>query len=308
MFDVLSIGEPMIEFANISTNGGQSTYLQGFGGDTSNFVISVARQGNKVVYLTKIGNDYFGKMFLALWNKNNVDTNNVLTSNKAHTGVYFITYNNGKHEFSYLRKNSAASLFQPKEIPEKVIRNSKVLHVSGISQAISLSMRNTIDKAIEIALINKKIIVYDPNIRLKLWNIDEAKKVIFKTVKKVDIFMPSLEDATALTKLQDPLKIVDYFLKLGVKTVLLKLGSKGVLVANNLKRELIKGYKVKTVDQTGAGDTFDGAFVSQYLLTNDIFLSAKYANAAAALSTLGYGAVSPIPTRKQVEKFLKKSK
>jgi 2-dehydro-3-deoxygluconokinase len=306
MIDIIAIGEPMIEFANFSNINGQAKYLQGFGGDTSNFVIALARQGNRVGYFTHVGYDTFGRMFMELWHQNKVDVSKVKLSNKAHTGVYFITYNDKGHEFSYLRKNSAASKIKPSDLPISYFSKAKVLHVSGISQAISLSMRKTVDKAIEIANKNKATIVYDPNIRLKLWDVDLARKVILKTLRKVDIFMPSYEDAVSLTGLKDAKEIVRYFLNHGVKLVILKLGAKGVLVATKDKQTMIKGYKVKTLDQTGAGDTFDGAFVSQYLLLKDPFKAAKYANAAAALSTLGYGAVGPIPTRTMVEKFLKK--
>ena len=104
--------------------------------------------------------------------------------------------------------------------------------------------------------------------------------------------------------MEDPEKIADYYHSIGVKVVVLKLGSEGVMVSADGMKEIIPGYKVETVDQTGAGDTFDGAFCSRYIKGISPMECARYANAAAALSTKGYGAVTPIPTETEVEEFL----
>jgi 2-dehydro-3-deoxygluconokinase len=136
-----------------------------------------------------------------------------------------------------------------------------------------------------------------------LWPLERARAVIHATAPLVDIFLPSLEDVEQLTGLNDPDQLVDYYLGLGVKLIVLKLGKKGVMVATSKERHLVEGFRVDTVDATGAGDTFDGAFVTQYLNGSSLVEAARYANAAAALSTTGYGAVSPIPVREIVQKF-----
>ena len=116
--------------------------------------------------------------------------------------------------------------------------------------------------------------------------------------------MPSLEDAESLTEMTGAEEIADYYHSIGVSTVILKLGKHGVMVSADGKKEIIPGFVVDTVDQTGAGDTFDGAFCAKYLKGATPMEAAKYANAAAALSTRGYGAVSPIPRELEVEAFL----
>ena len=98
--------------------------------------------------------------------------------------------------------------------------------------------------------------------------------------------------------------IVDFYLKLGASIVALTLGHKGTLVATKCKRKLIAGKKVDAVDATAAGDTFDGAFLARLIEGDDPFDAAEYANAAAALSTMGYGAVAPMPTKAQVLEFI----
>jgi len=86
--------------------------------------------------------------------------------------------------------------------------------------------------------------------------------------------------------------------------VVLKQGSLGVLVSDGKDNLHIPGHIVKAIDATGAGDTFDGAFLSEWLRRDDPFAAAEYANAAAALSTTNYGAVDSIPNRDEVAAFL----
>lgn len=298
--DIVSIGEPLMELSNTEPG----VYKEGFGGDTSNFLMAAARQGVQTAYFTQIGQDAFGNAFMKLWESENVDTSYVNRLSTAHTGLYFITYTEKGHEFSYFRAGSAASLMAPADVPEELIAKSKLLHISGISQAISNSACDAVFEAVKLAKKHNVIVTYDPNIRLKLWSVERARAIINATVPMCDIFMPSLEDAETLTGMSGAEKIADYYHSLGVSTVILKLGKHGVLVSANGHQEIIPGFVVDTVDQTGAGDTFDGAFCARYLKGATPMEAARYANAAAALSTRGYGAVTPIPREAEVEAFL----
>ncbi len=85
----------------------------------------------------------------------------------------------------------------------------------------------------------------------------------------------------------------------------LTLGPEGCLVATPERRSRVAGLPVEFVDAAGAGDTFTGAFLAEFIGTGDIDASARYANAAAALQTRGIGAIDPIPDRPAVEAFLK---
>lgn len=306
--DILTLGEPLMEFSEITSDAEGSRYLPGFGGDTSNFAIAAARQGAKVGYLTRVGADTFGDQFLDLWRNEGVDTSLVVQDHEASTGIYFISHTKDGHQFAYYRKGSAASLMQPEDVSEDAVLRSKLLHVSGITQAISTTSCDAVFKAIEIARSNGITVTYDANLRLKLWPLSRARAVIHATVPLADIFLPSLEEVQQLSEKEEPEQIADYYLNLGVKVLVLKLGKKGVLVATNNDRFLVEGFTVNSVDATGAGDTFDGAFISQYLKGASLLNAATYANAAAALSTTGYGAVSPIPTKEMVEEFLNGTK
>ncbi len=302
--DILSIGEPLMEFSEIHDPTRGNIYLPGFGGDTSNFAVAASRQGAKVGYFTRLGQDAFGDRFMALWQQEGIDTRLVIRDPNAPTGVYFVTHDENGHQFTYYRKGSAASLLKPDEITESMILGTKLLHISGISQAISESSCDAVWRAVQIARSNGIMVSYDANLRLKLWPLARAKEVIDATAALSDFFLPSLEDAEQLTGLQDEDQIVDYYLQLGVRRIALKLGKRGVLVATPDERHRVEGFKVDSVDATGAGDTFDGAFVARMLDGASIAEAARYANAAAAISTTGYGAVAPIPYGGHVRSFL----
>ena len=299
---ILALGEPMIEFNQ--TEPGKPNYLRGFGGDTSNAIIACARQGAACGYLTRLGDDEFGRAFLDLWQREGVDTSGVGVDAVAHTAVYFVTHGEAGHSFSYLRRDSAASRMTPAHLATDLIRNARLLHVSGISQAISQSARDSVAAAIALARSNGVKVSYDTNLRLKLWSIETAREVITATIAKTDYLLPSLEDLQAVSGLEAPDAILDWCFAHGATNVVLKCGRDGCIAATTVRRMPIAGHKVSAVDATGAGDCFDGAFLARLDAGDDLVDAARYANAAAALTTTGFGAVAPLPRRGAVEAFL----
>ncbi|MFT7533206.1 MAG: 2-dehydro-3-deoxygluconokinase [Gammaproteobacteria bacterium] len=300
MPDIICLGEAMVEF-NQRPDG---LLVQGFGGDTSNCAISAARQDATVAYITRVGDDHFGKCLIDLWSTENIDTSQVVRNNEASSGIYFVTHDADGHHFSYYRKQSAAAGMSPKDISENFMSQAKILHVSAISQAISSSATDTVFHAIEVANQNHTKVAYDTNLRLNLWPLDRARATIHEAMKHCQIALPSYDDAQVLTGLNEPDDIADFYLKLGAETTVLKLGSRGVLVATHEKRQMIDAISVNSVDATGAGDTFAGALLAEHCTGKNLFEAAQHANIAAALSTTRSGAVNAIPTRQQVEAFL----
>jgi len=301
--DLLTFGEPLMEFAEVERNG-ERLYLPGYGGDVSNTAVAAARQGAKVAIFTALGRDFFGQDFIDLWDHEGIDRSSVILRKDGRTGAYFISYGADGHVFSYARAGSAASLIHVDELPLIQIASSRVLHVSGISQAISESCADAVFAAIRHGKANGTTVSYDTNLRLKLWPLDRARATIHGAVALSDIALPGLDDARQLTGLESPEEICAFYLELGCRIVALTMGKAGTMVATQERREVIAARPVEAVDATGAGDTFDGAFLAEWLIHGDPFKAAAYANAAAALSTLGQGAVAPMPRRPQVESFL----
>jgi 2-dehydro-3-deoxygluconokinase len=302
IFDVAALGEPMVEFNQ--THRGQPQYLQGFGGDTSNAVIAAARAGARTTYLTRLGADRFGDLLMDLWQGEGVDTAGIERDAGAPTGIYFVTHGDHGHEFSYRRAGSAASEMTPAWLPRALIAASKILHASGISLAISPSARETAFEAMRHAREAGTLVSFDSNLRLKLWSLEDARAGITRAIASCDLFLPSVDDVTALSGHTDPQAIVDWSHALGAKQVVLKLGGEGALVSDGHRREMIRGHRVDVLDATGAGDCFCGNLLARIAQGEPLFEAARYANAAAAISVQGFGAVAPLPRAGQVRRLL----
>jgi 2-dehydro-3-deoxygluconokinase len=291
---ILALGEPMVEF-NCTGDGGGRLYLQGFGGDTSNFAIAAARQGARVGMLSALGDDANGRMLRALWDAEGVDHRGVRTDASGYTAIYFVSHGPQGHEFSFFRQGSAASRIQPADLPRERISAARLLHLSGITLAISDSACDTAYAAIDLAHAAGVMVSFDTNLRLKLWPLARARALINDLIGRSEICLPSQDDLQVLTGLSDADAIADHCLRLGARTVALKLGAAGALVADAQERHRIAPHRCRCIDATGAGDTFGGAFVARRLAGDSLLDAGRYAAVAAALSTEGYGAVAPIP-------------
>jgi len=293
----------MVEFNQARTQE-PNVYIRGFGGDTSNMAIAAARLGGRVAYVTRLGDDAFGRLFLDLWAAEGIDTRGVAIDAGAPTGVYFVAHGGRGHEFSYLRAGSAASRMHPDSLPVDLIRGARLLHVSGISQAISSSACDTVFAAIGIARAAGAIIVYDPNLRLKLWPLARARATILATLSICNWCVPSMDDAHMLFEDADPASVVAACHRAGAPGVVLKQGADGCLVSDGRRQEHLPAHPVQPVDATGAGDCFDGAFATRLLAGDDPIAAARFANVAAALATTGFGAVAPLPRDADVRAIL----
>jgi 2-dehydro-3-deoxygluconokinase len=302
--EIIAIGEPMIEFSQLpAERGGHADgrlFLKGFGGDAANCAVAAARQGARVAVLTRLGHDSHGSEFRALWDREGIDHSGVIADPDAATAAYFISHGPDGHRFDYLRKGSAASRHHRSDLPEAMIASCKILHVTGISIAISEVATETCFAAMAIAQSAGCRISFDTNLRLRLWPLEKARPVMLRAIAMSDILLPSLDDITAISGQSSPDAILDWCLAQGPSLVVLKLGKDGAMVATKSSRERIAPFPCKPVDATGAGDAFGGAFIARIVAGDDAVSAARYAAATAALSTEGYGAVEPIPHAQRV--------
>jgi 2-dehydro-3-deoxygluconokinase len=304
--DLVCLGEAMVEYNQTGADGGR-THLQGFGGDTSNVAIAAARQGARAAVAGAVGDDRHGRLLLDLWDAEGVDRASVRVDPDAPTGVYFVTHGARGHDFHFLRRGSAASRVGPGDLPLARIRGARVLHVSGISLAISEAARAAGMAAVAAARAAGVDVAFDTNLRLRLWPVERARPAIEAAIALADVCLPSVDDLAALTGEDDPDRLVDRCLRLGARTVALKLGARGALVADATARHRIAPFPCRALDATGAGDTFDGAFLARRLAGDGLIEAGRYAAAAAALSTEGYGAVAPIPRADAVRALLRRA-
>lgn len=333
--DIVALGEAMVEFNQQPQEqaGDAPLYLQGFGGDTSNAAIAAARAGARVAYLTRLGQDRWGDRLMDLWQRENVGTTAVQRDAQAPTGLYFVSHDAQGHHFSYARAGSAASLMQPQDLVQDVLQglvqdltqgltqdltqnlthwhgtiaHSQWLHLSGISLAISASACDTAFAAMAQARSSGTRVAFDSNLRLSLWPLARAQACTRQAVGLCDLFLPSLEDMTALTGLTQASDIIAWGHAHGAAQVVLKLGADGALASDGKNQRRVPGHAVSAVDATGAGDCFAGNLLTRLSAGDDLWAATVYANAAASLSVQGFGAVAPLPRMSEVLHTLNKS-
>ena len=303
MTGILCLGEPLVEF-NQSASDKPLDYKMGFGGDISNVAVAAVRAGGSAGVISSLGEDKFGAELRNLWKMEGVDSSLVSTHLTAPTGLYFVSHGSDGHNFTYMRAGSAASLICEADLPLVAISHANILHTSGISLAISASSADCVFAAIAHARKNGTLVSFDTNLRLPLWPLERARALIHAAAKQSDILLPGFDDAKILTGLESPREIVDHYLDLGARVVALTLGAQGTLVATPAEQKMIPAIRVTPIDATGAGDTFDGAFLTRFLETEDPFEAAAFANVAGGLSTQGFGAVDPMPRRVDIDSCL----
>lgn len=295
VWDVVGLGEALIEFNRRRPD--ERAFWMGFGGDTSNCVIAAARLGARCAYVTQVGDDDFGQELLALWRREQVAVDGVRVLAGAPTGMYFVSHGPDGHRFSYRRSGSAASRMTPAMLPQSLLEQARWLHVSGISQAISDSARETVARAIEIARASATQVSFDLNFRPALVSAPMALEALRQTLPHCDLFLPSVDEIAALVGIDAPEAIVRWSHDHGARQVVLKLGPRGCLVSDGRAVTALAASPVQPVDATGAGDCFAGACLARLAGGSSLVDAARVANRAAALSTLGYGAIDPLPRK-----------
>ena len=304
MPDILSLGEPMWEMNAIPAEPGK--YLLGYGGDTANFCVAAARQGASVGYITRVGADKFGDGLRDLWQREGVDCAQVTVDEQASTGGYFVHHGPAGHQFSYARAGSAATQLAPSDIDVVAVERAQFVHASGITQAISATARAAALTLFREARAVGVSTAFDANYRARLWTVTEAQAALADILPVTDFFFPSLEDATALSGSSNEDVIFRWAHSLGAQVVLLKLGADGVRISQGAGADVMQmaSYPIDAVDATGAGDCFAGAMIARMVMGDMLLDAVRYANAAAALTTTQFGAISAIPMRDTVKAFL----
>jgi 2-dehydro-3-deoxygluconokinase len=309
--EVVTFGETMVMFNPDSK--GPLRYVHNFSksiaGAESNVAVALGRLGHKVGWFSKVGDDEFGRYIQSVIRGENVDVSRVITDSTRATGILF------KERFAhvnpnvyYYRKGSAASNICAEDIDVEYIKKSKILHITGITPALSTSAREAVLKVVSIAKENGVIVSFDPNIRLKLWSLKEAKPVLMEIAKMSDIIFPGISEGEMLLGLSNEAEIANKFLELGCSTVALKLGEKGCYIKSKEEEHYIKGYVVESLEDTvGAGDGFAAGFLSGILRGLSLRECGEFANGVGAMATLVRGDMEGFPTLPQLMEFTGKS-
>jgi len=306
MFDIISIGECMIELFSDEPLGSAESFHRAYAGDTLNVLVMASRLGLSCGYITRIGQDPFADYLTNSWRDHGIDTSHVKRV-PGFTGLHFISLlTGGDREFVYYRKGSAASSMVPDDLDDDYIGSAKILHVSAIPQAISPTARDTVLRAAQIAHSRNVTVSYDTNLRLNIWTIREARQALEEVLPYTDIIFPSYpEETSALLGLDSPAEVVDYFRSKGVGTVAVKCGDEGAWVGTESGAWRVASVAPNGVlDTTGAGDAFVGGFLYGVVRELAPADGARWGAAAAGLKVAGRGGIASQPSKEQVERLV----
>ena len=263
------------------------------------FIDSVARMsipfGFSTGFIGTIGNDEFGETIVEKLGNDKVDISKIKVNENKPTGIAFNQYNSdGTRKFIF--SAGAAGQIFPEDLEKEYFSNVNALHIMGSSLSISENSRNSCYKAMEIAKsVNSKVTIsFDPNLRQEMLDLDTILNISKPVIESTTILFPSGEEAEMLAGVKGEIEACKKLLKKGLELVVLKQGKKGCTIFSSEYVNIIKvpGFEVEEVDPTGAGDTFDGAFMVGYLAGWDLKRIGMFANAAGALKVQFFG---PMP-------------
>lgn len=303
--DVVTIGESMVLFTpdSISSLTFASKFDKTIGGAESNVAIALARLGHQVGWISNLGHDDFGIYIRNMIRGEGVDTSQVKFLEDYPTAVFFKERKMvGEPKVFYYRKNSAASQMTPKDIDESFIAKAKYLHITGITPALSPTCLDTVMHSIKLAKKHGLTIIFDPNIRLKLWSKEEATPVLRDIANKCDIVLPGIDEGELLTGKIEPEAIAREFLQHDTSVVIVKLGKKGAYYATVEESGYVEGIQLEqVVDPIGAGDGFAAGFISGLISGIPISEAVHRANTVASYALTVPGDAEGYPYSHQID-------
>jgi 2-dehydro-3-deoxygluconokinase len=218
--------------------------------------------------------------------------------------VYFKEFRRpGETHVWYYRRGSAASRLAPDGVDWDYVRSAKIVHLTGITPALSDSCAATVRRAIAEARAAGVQVSFDPNIRLKLWTADAARRFILDILPQVDIVLPGLDEARLLVGPGEPEALCRRLLEKGPSVVGLKMGATGAVAADAAGVYFASAPSVTVVDTIGAGDGFAAAFLACYLKGYPLAQTVSLAAAAGALVTTVSGDIEGLPTWDELVMF-----
>ncbi len=310
---IISLGEALIDFIPLDPDN--ITYQKSPGGAPANVAVGVARLQTKSTFIGKVGNDVLGRFLHKTLSDYGVNTDSMLLTEDVRTGVVFVTLEDGERSFDFYINPSADRFLTEEEIDEKLFEENKILHFGSIS-LISEPSRSATIRAVQLAKEKGMTVSYDPNLRLGLWESEEAaKEQIISMLSYADILKISEEELEFMTGEKDIEKGVAKLANYEIPLLLVTLGSEGSYVFTKDGYQHVPARKVETVDTTGAGDAFvSGILYKANEWEGDIrslplagaVEMATFASVSGSLAASEKGAMTALPTLDQVQSILAK--
>jgi len=310
--DVITIGDAMIAMCPLEKGPiiFCDTFKRKVGGAELNVAMGCARLGLKSGWISRLGNDDFGKYILKTVRGEGIDASEVKLVDGYPTSVYFReVLSDGSSRSFYYREKSPTSTMRCEDLNENYIKDAKVLHITGVFPSITKNNQDIILEAVKLAKKNKLTVSFDPNIRLKMWTKEEAKGYIEKILPNVDILLVGDEEIEILlgeTTIEDAIKTFHGY---GIEKVIVKKGSKGAVGSDGKNIYEVDAIKPKAlVDTVGAGDGFAAGFLTALCKGEDFKDCVMFGNAVGSLVVGVEGDNEGLPYYDDVLVHLGKSK
>lgn len=274
-----------------------SIFKMGPGGKGFNQGVAAHKAGADVTMVTKLGKDAFANVALDAMNELGMKKDKVFITEETETGCALIMVDENSSQNEIVVILGACNTITDEEVESltEELKESEYL-LTQLETNVS-----AVEKIVDIAVEN--------NVKVIL-NTAPVQPVSDEVLKKVYLITPNEVEAEILTGIpvdgkENADKAADWFFEKGVQNVLITLGGRGVYIATKEKREIISAYKVKAIDTTGAGDAFNGGLVAALAEGKDIWEAARFANALAAIAVQRLGTTPAMPTREEIEEFIK---
>jgi fructokinase len=258
MGGLLSVGECIVDFAS---SGG--SYTPHAGGAPANVAVQFAKLGGSSAVLSQVGDDLFGRFLIEEIKGYGVDVSHISISARHNTPLSFVDIKpDGDREFSFFRKDSADLYLSEDDADPSFIRSFGILHFGSVD-LVDAPVRKAHDKAIAIAEGEGAIVSFDPNLRPGLWGDEPSmRETAIRYAGRADLLKVSDDELRSLTGIGDPKAAAASLFTGKTKAVSVTKGPAGAdLYLSDGRFFSCAGYEVEAVDATGAGDSFDGAFL-----------------------------------------------
>lgn len=306
--DLISFGELLVDMITNEEEVMLSKaehFSKFFGGAAGNVAVNSKRLGAKTKILTRIGKDSFGTFLLNVLERENVNTKTVQVDPKRNTPLVFV--NKTSKTPTWLAYRDADKYIEFNKNVKKVINKTKIVYLTTFILSKNPSRETALKVLERINKDKEKLLAFDPCYRPILWPEEvNGKKVVKNIISKADFIKPSLDDAKYLFGPDTPENYIDKYLQVGANIVILTMGEDGVLVSDGKEKFRLKVYSKKVVDVTGAGDSFWAGFINGILDGRTVKEAVKLGNAAAAFKIKGVGALSPVPDKEYLLKYIEK--
>lgn len=273
-----------------------SMFKMGPGGKGFNQAISAHKSGGDVTIVTKLGNDDFANIATSMLKEQNLSEEFCFVTDEASTGSALVLVDEQTSQNSIVVTLGACSTINDNDIStfEQQLKSSSILLTQFETNV------DAIEKVVDIACESGVKVVLNPA---------PAEPISDELYSKIDIITPNEVEAEILTGVkvnseEDGLKAAQFFFDKGVKDVVITLGKKGVLAVKKDSHRLIKNYDVKVLDTTGAGDAFNGGFVTALANGKDIFEACEYGNVVSNLAVTKLGTSVAMPTKEEIDNFI----